>query len=592
MTFLKCFSISFLVLAVCCVAANVTLPPAVDCTKGKNLCPSGTICTGHLPSRVCKPPAAEGQPCNRTTNELCATGLHCSRSVCARAPARVPLGGSCAPRGAICARTTRCATGDKGKRCVAPVRLGKMCDGAYNVCNRKQHCVSGVCERQPVPLGNSCKWRGLVCVSGSSCITVRNRKRCFTVGVVNDSCLFKAFKVCGNGLDCVEDICVIPAATIKHQCDVDRKKCADGMICVKNESGNTCVMPIPAGDKCIADNPFSICTDGTTCNGKYCEEVVLYTDSSCLSERSTCEAGMVCAGSDSDKKCVAPIGEGEECVRHDIFSVCEDGMTCQNGRCKYTTVPENGDCLTAGAKCEKGTTCVGNDDEKICVTPIPAGADCLPNDPFAICVEGHVCKYGLCSERKIAENQECTSGALACDEGTVCAGTTDHKLCVKPMPEGESCGADAYWICKEGLQCTDNICINLPLPLQSPALAGCGASDQPCAADQACMQDHCVEQLAVGKGCSEKVTVSACVTGAICKSGLCVREGRKGDQCETLDRCGDGLYCGYTARGRQRECISYAGVDQACGRRLLCTDRLTCSFGRCKETVGDEAWYW
>lgn len=243
---------------------------------------------------------------------------------------------------------------------------------------------------------------------------------------------------------------------------------------------------------------------------------------SCSPEDTTCPKGRVCAGGRPDNmRCVKPMPEGGFC-KGDPFWVCARGLACVGKVC-VKAVKKGGSCVPPGSICEDGTVCAGGrPDNKRCVKPMPIGGVCK-GDPFWVCEEGLECVNKVCV-KEVRKGESCVPPNTVCEDGTVCAGgRPDNKRCVKPMPVGGRCKGDPFWVCEEGLVCKNQVC------RRKIAVKGesCVAPTTKCMKGTVCAggkpdNKRCVKPLAEGDFCKGD-PFWVCDKGLECVREMCVK---------------------------------------------------------------------
>lgn len=150
-------------------------------------------------------------------------------------------------------------------------------------------------------------------------------------------------------------------------------------------------------------------------------------------------------------------------------------------------------------------------------------------------------------------------------------------------PAGMKCGKDPFWVCQDGLECSDGVC---------KATVGkgerCGRMAK-CAAPLSCVGRkknlRCFEKKAVNMRCG-KDPFWVCQDGLSCCDGVCKSGAAKGA------RCGDGIKCGMplscVGRPENRRCFMKKGLGMKCGKDpfWVCEEGLACYKGLCRRAVG------
>jgi hypothetical protein len=238
-----------------------------------------------------------------------------------------------------------------------------------------------------------------------------------------------------------------------------------------------------------ATNPFG---DGGT------------TSSRCGSPGDPCCAGIedsFCMGKTvcdhATGLCLACGGTGQPCCG----SLCDTDLTCdhstarQLGICSNTCGHQDDACCAAG-ECEQGTSCSTNDGSGTCRACGLVGIGCCRGD----CWEG-VCAYTDAPRICIAcglKGQPCCDPAVsgsACSDGSACdrAPTEMRGTCVGTCGQrGAACCRGGG--CGVGLSCTT--------ANEAGTCIGCGASTQPCCANDQCNPGNTCVHLSTGAFCS------------------------------------------------------------------------------------------
>jgi len=256
----SCASLSNARIAVCEEIFEGTVDPGGACTlsdecKGENFCKVTGTCPG-----ACTAAGREGAACDGG-DEACAAGFVCDDDRCV---APVALDGACEEDGAPCADGTRCvgadpSTGTAGT-CKEYASLftaapGETCNpqqGLY--CREGSYCaVTSYSAGKPgyscvgaSPAGGSCKLAvPSACPAGTVCdVTFAQIARgdydgtCAALPGEGAACVqYLVFKACGEGLSCVDDVCV-RKARLEGACTDDdgcySGNCASGACATKD----------------------------------------------------------------------------------------------------------------------------------------------------------------------------------------------------------------------------------------------------------------------------------------------------------------------------------------------------------------------
>jgi hypothetical protein len=110
------------------------------------------------------------------------------------------------------------------------------------------------------------------------------------------------------------------------------------------------------------------------------------------STTSDCARNLYC----KDRVCTALAKEGEACGGQDIFTSCESGLTCSEGKCVRRTYAAPGQPCGSTIRCEQGSCPFTGTGQAVCPTILADGAACNPADRTAVCDEFASCVDGKC----------------------------------------------------------------------------------------------------------------------------------------------------------------------------------------------------
>lgn len=144
-------------------------------------------------------------------------------------------------------------------------------------------------------------------------------------------------------------------------------------------------------------DPYWVCVKGLVCINNTCQKPRVKKGGSCRDEDAVCEPGTVCAGPPDNPRCVMPMGPGKQCGGgFDPFWVCEEGLMCINRICK-AMVGKGGSCRNPNTTfCKAGLVCAGTRKNPRCVMPMGKGGRCGGNDPYWVCRAGLRCVNRVC----------------------------------------------------------------------------------------------------------------------------------------------------------------------------------------------------
>lgn len=409
-----------------------------DCSKFPNGCKEGMNCVGGDGKKICTELVLVDGECDTEPlkSQICTTGLICEQSSC-----KIPETGTCTGNQNSCASGLNCVEIGEEKQCQKPSPVGGECESNFfKLCATGLICMDNECK---IPSMGLCTDNQDACAFGLSCLGTKEEKKCTEPTAVGGECETDLFNFCKSNLVCQKNLCKIPAS---GACTNNPDECADGLKCVGSDDVKQCTTPSLVGDGCEIDM-FSFCEDGLICEENECK---IAERSTCTREPNACASGLRCVGANKEKRCKKLMPVGEKCET-DPFWFCEDGLICQNRRCR---IPSKGLCLHAPSFCVRNTKCVGTETMKKCKKPMSLGEPC-GSDPFWVCSDNLVCDDNLC---KLPKGSLCTKNPTECLSGTKCVGTDKVKRCKNPVQDGKKCRIDSFSECDEGLKCRNHRC--------------------------------------------------------------------------------------------------------------------------------------
>ena len=255
----------------------------------------------------------------------------------------VTAGGSCFEN-AECEEAFSCDTSSTCPgTCIARVAVGQQ-PSATQECVKSAFLSNGLCTALAMT-GQACG--NLLCADPNVCSP---QNLCAPVPLMrglNESC---AGAPCGQGLQCVNDVCVARVAE-NGACDVMRR-CQDGLRC----AGNVCV-------------------------------VVRYgvAGAACADGGDACRTGFFCDGS----TCAALRGVGGACAD----SECSPELFCAMGTCKAPGVLN--EACSATLRCGDEFFCAASG---VCASRKPAGAQCVESEECLGFCQGLRCTVPPCRD--------------------------------------------------------------------------------------------------------------------------------------------------------------------------------------------------
>lgn len=381
---------------------------------------------------------------------------------------------------------------------------------------------------------------------------------------------------CGTKLVC-EPKTFAKEATHCQPCKTD-SDCGNG-ICYRFEGGFRCLQSCTT-DRC--------CPSGTLCNALAGTNK---TESVCLPEKNFCP-DVTCTDT---KDC----GPGEKC----------DSGTCKPDLPKATA--EVCQPCTSYKECGTGV-CYGPKGNGRCTQPCGTGGFCpegftckalYPGTPNQCVPKDNTCKISCTKDDECPAgfgclNKYCTRKGggvhgdscdpMPCKDGLQCVLTASGKNCMQPCGvksgfAGTTCPSNAQGGCQGGTRCYTrsgfNVCLGQCQQTSECAAVGGGTCSQVgnclCRRDSDCNSGYECNLFtysgnsAVG-GCVPKTGIQNCQSGFECRSfsgrQYCVPLGpgnrAVGEDCDSLNRCRDGLVCLNT--GDSLRCFEDCSNTQKC----------------------------
>lgn len=549
-----------------------------DCSTDGSICQDSLVCAGPEGSKKCVLPSFLGGGCGSDPYNVCAEGFDCVDGECE--VEKVPIGGNCRKAGSVCESGTVCAGKNSRKKCVMPGKVGDKCDRTpFQVCEDNLECRKYKCSTPVIPEGGDCFLHGSECIEGAQCIGTETEKRCISPTAKGGSCeILNKFSYCESSLQCRDGKCQEPKLPVGGNCLPEGSLCEDGLVCAGVQSQKLCVTEKKEGEECDPALPLIVCEAGLVCMDERCRKPKVPEGGNCSEQSAICEDNLVCAGFPNEKKCVPQITEGQACDSDNPLSVCEGSLDCIDGRCSKPRIPQGQSCNAVGDICEENSVCVGPSGQKLCMAPMGVGKNC-EIDPYWVCEEELQCENHVCREPRIPRGGDCTQGGT-CADGSVCAGSSTHKLCVTPMSEGKSCGVDPFWVCSEGLNCEHNICRGPRVPRNGNCIHG-GTCIEGTVCAGTSSHKICVDPMEEGKSCGRD-PYWVCREGLSCSGYICRGPGGgEGDSCSREHPCSSGLSCVALDWSGFAKCASKASEGQRCGGSFRCHSGLTCYRGKC-----------
>lgn len=234
------------------------------------------------------------------------------------------------------------------------------------------------------------------CIPGTVCAGRPTHKKCVIPMKEDEFCKGDPFWVCESGLECVDELCVVPKIEEGNSCKGNVSGCEDGTVCAGSRRRKKCVVPMKEGELCKGD-PFWVCASGLNCVDQTCKKPTVLEGGSCNESGAECAEGTVCAGRRGRAKCVQPKWLGEKC-RRGTYAVCHKDLNCSRRRCRGKFVGRGRSCDGTTKTCRKPSHCVRKEDKKtfVCGTRRIEGDQCKEHHDFR-CVDGLLCISGKCT---------------------------------------------------------------------------------------------------------------------------------------------------------------------------------------------------
>eukprot|EP00178_Gracilaria_changii_P001153 TRINITY_DN1162_c0_g1_i1.p1 TRINITY_DN1162_c0_g1~~TRINITY_DN1162_c0_g1_i1.p1 ORF type:complete len:930 (-),score=56.66 TRINITY_DN1162_c0_g1_i1:720-3509(-) len=236
-----------------------------DCGRKGTVCTRGTVCGGTAAMRRCVKPRPVGYRCGSNPFWVCMRGLSCRRGFCTP-PKPVGLTG-----------------------------CGKKCKSSSG-CDRGLTCELGLCK---IPIGGQCSSKGSICVSKGACVGDGSRKRCVTLKGRGQRCGTTPFSMCRHGLKCEQGICKV---AVGGSCTPSRSVCVSGSTCVGHRYRKRCVVLREAGARCGYHS--WVCKKGLRCVHGRCRKRIVGLGGDCGSSTCACGRGLMCVWKHGRKICV------------------------------------------------------------------------------------------------------------------------------------------------------------------------------------------------------------------------------------------------------------------------------------------------
>ena len=306
----------------------------------------------------------------------------------------------------------------------------------------------------------------------------------------------------------------------------------------------------------------------------------------CDDDPAWCRRGLTCVGDPGDMRCFRLRRLGQKCGR-DPFWVCKEGLECEYNVCVKPKIGKRGSCNEADDVCENGLSCVGNEGNKKCFALRGPGMRC-GKDPFWVCEDGLDCVNKICIKPKIGKRGSCNEPDDVCEDGLTCVGNKGNMKCFALRGPGMRCGKDPFWVCEDGLDCEYNICVK-------PKIGKRGSCNEPgdvCEDGLSCVGNDgnkkCFALRGPGMRCG-KDPFWVCEDGLNCEYNICVKPkiGKRGSCNAPDDVCEDGLSC--VGNDGNKKCFALRGPGMRCGKDpfWVCEDGLDCEYNICvKPKIG------
>lgn len=624
---------------------------ATECRVDEPRCDGLDVCDDGRCSEVI--PA--GRACHFLSR--CEGALNClhDRDGAERCVVGLPLGARCAP-GELgidpCAAELRCERG----RCVGRHGLGEPC-GASGTCSGGLLCSGERCARPEPALHGACSFYGARCPAGLGCWF----GRCATAVGVGELCDSSNGPVCEDHLRCESGRCVaptisrdacIPECPQHMRCDAGRcvrrgdpdqpcratepacfgtavcvsgvcldsgpcsarsagARCGPGMSCIVAQASglHRCERDGTLGARC-RDGEAALaareCDSGLFCIDGYCQQGAGPSEG--CNDRN-CAPGLTCrARSGPARICASPGTPGAACRVTGGQRVCDAGLRCVRGECRWERLSDGQDCggsqhETDGVEwtCAAGLSCVYG----FCASQ---GTEETPCNAEAQCAQGFSCQYRPIDRRQYVldwawrcrpgppsaavtagvAGSACRAAAPRCDAGLQCntgrwpaypqgfGGPISYQArCVSGVDADQVVYLERD-VCALGLIPTLDARGDMRCRAVGAAGQQCRPTDLGCEDGLRCVQGVCGRAAGEGDVCDEsEVGARRCDEGLDCVRGACTRIGTVGARCRvSVDACDAGLRC------TQGRCVPELAIDApclnprgACAPGVLCTPR-------------------
>ncbi|XP_070548454.1 fibrillin-2-like isoform X9 [Ptychodera flava] len=549
------------------------------CPNGFVLQLNGRTCTSDVEKPFCDPPCLNGGICELSQGCLssCAstvcicpegfTGLHCEigEGGCDVACAN---GGTCIDGVCVCPPGLsgiscqiddnecdfdseyceyRCQNTFGSFQCLCPAGSTLNADGrtckeisCFPECMNDGICLSGICECQPGYTGPTCQQDVDECrVNNGGCEYIcRNNFGSYVCFCPRGATLNEDGRTCSgipctppcqNGAICIDKQCVCPEGFSGPTCSIDVNECTSGMMgmspcsyhCVNTFGSFHCTCPDGSqlnGDKttCSALSECKpSCENGGTCDRGRCKCPSGVEGSTCSEDINECELNPPVCG----YQCENTIGSFI-CKCPEGFELAEDGQTCY----------DRNECLSENIDCEFECNNTIGSYQCICPTGEQLAADgktCIDVPCIPPCENGGVCMVGRCS---------CPSGF----SGRQCE-QLPFKECDQPCLNGGIC-IDGRCACTE-----EFFGENCSIKVEEPCIPECQNAGL-------CVDGNCLCQDGfTGSDCSESIEepcIPECQNGGLCVDGNCLcQDGFTGSDCSEfieepcIPECQNGGLC-------------------------------------------------
>ena len=503
------------------------------------VCDDGLACTTDTCDEASDACVAIPAPCNHdgVCDVPCETPANCLDD-CPECACKVDLDedGSITLNDIIGA--LECADGTPPPEGIDCVDADLNCDGAIDDCD-----VGVVwCQWAAGPGGEDCCDLsipcGACCNSDSAFAPCTITSESFCTG----SPFFTDGYYAGDGSTCDGGACT-PVCTVDAECDdadvCTTDTCLPSGFCVHGDAPNGTPCPDDLfcngeetcqGGVCLSLAPVD-CDDGIGCTTDVCDvglDECVSTPSACNDDGTCdypCETATNCPGDCTGCACKVDLDGSGVVNLTDILGVleCADGGTPPAGvSCDDADLNCDGIvsyCDAGVVYCQFASDPQGTD---CCDTPIPCGACCGTNSPFAPCsyVTEQFCNGALISEGYyVGDGVACTPDACDpvctfdedCDDGNVCTidTCTARGFCAyENAPNGTSCPDDLFCNgeetcqggvclslapvdCDDGIGCTTDVCdVGLDECVSTPSACNDdGTCDYPCETATNCPGD-------------------------------------------------------------------------------------------------------